>query len=423
MTELSRPNSDDASLKQAVFEQSAAGIAVTDLDGLIVLANHRFEDIVNLTGSINTQINDALNQAISTSDISDIKEVLLNKEKDFYIFEVQAPFYSTHITWCIIKVSLLDHDQQTRLIFVVDDISGNRQTVPRMSIHLMSIIDNLPILIAHIDQNNRYVFANKTYESFFNTTLDKVIGAKIPDVIGEDAYSRSESKVRQARLGKTISYDNTIFYTNELRVLHITLVPGDTDRGNFYIYGQDVTELRTLQHSLEYKAYHDSLTGLPNRNFFMKSLNSVLKRNHPPSALLFIDVDGLKIANDSYGHEIGDKLIMFFAETFNQLIRPRDVVSRLAGDEFTIILTELEHPVKNTEEICQRIIETLPETVDFDGKVVPCSCSIGAVILDNELGLDADSWIGKADTAMYKVKNGGKRGYVIETNSKIERSE
>ncbi len=405
---------DDSVLKQAVFDQTAAGIAVTDLDGAIQLSNKRFLEIVNIKTVEGLCITDALNHTISSNEIESIRVSLLSKQKPFHIMEIQVPFYETHLTWCIIKASLLIIDKETRITFVVDDITGSRQTIPRMATHLMPIIDNLPILIAHVDPNNRFVFANKTYEEFFHSSLDRVIGSTIEEIIGKEAFSRSKPHVDLVREGKPQSYDNTIFFTNQLRVLHLTLLPGETNIGDFYIYGQDVTELRSLQRSLEFKAYHDSLTGLPNRSFFLKSLNSVLRPELKPSALLFIDLDGLKETNDSFGHEIGDKLIQYFAQSFSKVIRPQDIVSRLGGDEFTIILTELEKPYENTQEICQRIFHTLPENVDIDGIEVPCSCSIGAIILDSQLGIDEESWISKADKAMYKAKKRGNGGYVIE---------
>jgi|GEM_PF-2702156 len=405
---------NESTLKQAAFDQTAAGIALTDSNGLIQLSNKRFKEIVNIETVDKLSITDALNQAISHKELNSIKEGLINQINPFHIMEIQVPFYEGHLTWCIIKASLLTIEQEIKLIFVLDDITSSRHTLPRIATHLMSIIDTLPILIAHIDQNNRYIFANKAYEHFFNTSLDKVIGSTIEDVIGKDAFQRSKKRIEQVRTGKPQSYDNTVLRANQLTVIHLTLLPGKIGSGDFYIYGQDVTELRSLQRSLEFKAYHDSLTGLPNRSFFLNSLNSILESERKPSSLLFIDLDGLKMTNDSFGHEVGDKLIQFFAKTFKSIIRPQDFVSRLGGDEFTIILTELDEPYLNTQEICQRIFDTLPDSINLDGVEVPCGCSIGAVVLDAQQDKDAETWIVKADKAMYKAKKRGNRKYVIE---------
>ncbi len=404
---------NETTLKQTAFDQTAVGIAVTHLDGLIELSNQRFGDIVNLHKAEGVHITDAL--AIKRDEIEKAKDCLINQLNPLHVIEVQAPFYDTHITWCFIKASLLVQNDQQKLIFVVDDITGNQKLIPRTATQLLPIIDTLPVLVSHIDANNRFIFANKTYEVFFDTSLDKIIGSTVEEIVGKEAFSRSKKYVDQLReTGEQQAYDNPVIYSNQFRVLHLTLLPGELNIGDFYVYGQDVTELRSLQRSLEFQAYHDSLTGLPNRSFFLKSLNSVLKQEHKPSALLFIDLDGLKETNDSFGHETGDKLIQFFAETFANLIRPQDIVSRLGGDEFTIILNELEDPYKNTHEICQRIFTTLPESVDFNGIEVPCSCSIGAIILDSTLNIDEESWIAKADQAMYKAKRRGNGGYVIE---------
>ncbi len=402
-------------LKQAVFDQTAAGIAITNLNGLIEMSNHRFKEIINANAVKDVNITDALNNAIKIEDVQVIKDSLINKRNPFYMFEIQVPFYETHTTWCIIKVSLLTNNNLEKLTFFIDDITGNQKLIPRMATHLMPIIDALPILVSHIDANNRFIFANKTYEAFFNTSLDKIIGSTVEKIVGKEAFGRSKKYVELLReKGEQQAYDNPIIDSNRFKVLHLTLLPGESGVGDFYVYGQDVTELRSLQRSLEFQAYHDSLTGLPNRSFFLKSLNSVLKKERKPSALLFIDLDGLKETNDSFGHDTGDKLIQFFAQTFANLIRPQDIVSRLGGDEFTIILNGLEDPYTNTHEICQRIFNTLPESIDFNGIEVPCSCSIGAIILDSTLNIDEESWIAKADKAMYKAKRRGSGGYVIE---------
>ncbi|EOC1765682.1 diguanylate cyclase [Vibrio fluvialis] len=398
-------------LKQCYFDQSPAGIAITDLKGQIEIANQRFSQITraNEQQDIGAIINPAL--PISVAEVIDD---LLQGKQHMHIFEVKHAFSADTLSWCIIKASLLDKNAKTHVSFVIEDISLNRQLNPRMNVHLNAIVDSLPVLIAQIDAQNRYLYANKTYEEYFHTTLNEVIGRTIENLIGEEAFARSAPYIERARQGETVTFDNTLFFTNELRVLHLKLVPDEMHQGGFYIFGQDVTELRAFQSSLEFKAYHDSLTGLPNRSFFMKSLANVLKYKQQGSALLFIDLDGLKLANDRYGHHIGDGLLKIFARVLQDAIRPQDFVSRLAGDEFTIILTELEDPLVNMQEICQRIQERLPASVEIEGHCIPCSCSIGATLLDHTQHLSEETWLARADAAMYKAKSSGKGGFVIE---------
>ncbi|WP_275724528.1 diguanylate cyclase domain-containing protein [Vibrio furnissii] len=398
-------------LKQCYFDQSPAGIAITDLDGLIELANERFHQLTHLHEQHN--ITPMMNLALPLS-VSQIIDDLVQGKQVMHIFEIKHGFTPDTLNWCIIKVSLVDKNEKKHVSFVIEDISRNRQLNPRMNVHLNTIVDSLPVLIAQIDAHNRYLYANKTYEAYFHTTLDQVIGETIENLIGDESFSHSAPFIERVRQGETVTFDNTLFFTNELRVLHLKLVPDEMNRGGFYIFAQDVTELRAFQRSLEFKAYHDALTGLPNRSFFMKSLANVLRYKQHGSALLFLDLDGLKLANDRYGHHIGDGLLKIFAHVLQDAIRPQDFVSRLAGDEFTIILTELDDPLANMREVCQRILDRLPASVEIEGHAIPCSCSIGATLLDHALHLSEETWLARADAAMYKAKTGGKGGFVIE---------
>ena len=89
-------------------------------------------------------------------------------------------------------------------------------------------------------------------------------------------------------------------------------------------------------------------------------------------------------------------------------------MSRLAGDEFTILIANLSNPTHDLEEVCQRIQSALPATMNIEGFDIPCSCSIGATIIDTHIGFDEERWLAIADSAMYKVKRHGKGGYNIE---------
>lgn len=396
--------------KQRFFDQASSGIAVTNLQGDILTVNQQFGQITLADHSQNIQavFGDAL-----PVPMAQIITDLLHGHR-LHVFEIRHEFEPKQPKWCIVKIWLMQDDEQPCLCFVVDDLTANRHLNPRMNIHLNAVIDRLPVLIAQLDGNNCFLYANKAYEDFFNTTLNQVVGQRVDGLIGQEAYRYSEPYIDRARAGETVSFDNTLFFDNELKVLHIILLPAEDIEGHIYVFAQDVTDLRSFQRSLELKAYHDSLTGLPNRHLFMRTLTNILKYKQTHSALLFIDMDGMKPANDQYGHQVGDELLKAFSQVLRDSVRPQDFVSRLAGDEFTIILTELDEPLSNTAEICQRILDRLPQEVTILGHQVPCSCSIGAVVMDVNRTMTKESWLAKADAAMYKAKNKGKGVFVLD---------
>lgn len=151
-------------------------------------------------------------------------------------------------------------------------------------------------------------------------------------------------------------------------------------------------------------AYHDCLTGLPNRQAFQEYFNqSNIRKAKEKTAILYLDLDGFKEINDNYGHEIGDKLLQIAAGRLKNSIRPKDKVSRIGGDEFTILLTNIKNS-EDVEIIIDKIEDIISEPYQIDGHKINISCSIGYSIANNT----ADSLkklLNKADKAMYEIKS------------------
>lgn len=143
-----------------------------------------------------------------------------------------------------------------------------------------------------------------------------------------------------------------------LERLRITMIPSRSDEQGVYILGTDITEYKALQAQLEHEAAHDPLTELPNRRAFTLPLARELERVHYSAeslALLFIDLDGFKQINDWLGHHVGDALLQRFASVLTSEVRPGDMVARLAGDEFTVVLPALHHPEQELPTLCDRL--------------------------------------------------------------------
>lgn len=406
---------DQAQLVAQIVNQCPSSIAVTHLDGSLVFCNQKFartfhaqaeESIVDLFPSTFAQF--SLDHFIERLEKdSNPIHVIENHADSEFLYHGQ-----TH-DWCVIKISLLKIQGNALLLFFIEDLTSSVVNNLRVNIKLETIVDHLPVLIAHVDHQDRYIFANRTYEKFFDRPLSEVIGKRVEELIGTDAYLERKPFLSRVKMGESVVFDNAFFFGDEIRLLQLKLVPGESGLQDYYIFAQDVTELRSFQKKLEYRAYHDSLTGLTNRTFFVRALRQALESKQADLGLLFIDVDGLKIANDKFGHDIGDELLKRFAHLLKNTLRPNDVVSRLAGDEFTVLLANLDEPEKNLIDICERIQATLPVAMQIDGNCVPCSCSIGATYINIEANYDEEKWLAIADTAMYRVKRQGKGGFNI----------
>jgi diguanylate cyclase (GGDEF)-like protein/PAS domain S-box-containing protein len=171
-------------------------------------------------------------------------------------------------------------------------------------------------------------------------------------------------------------------------------------------------ELKIREDRLRYLAYHDPLTGLPNRKLFGEQLEESLswaKHNNLMVGLLFIDLDGFKKVNDTLGHEMGDRLLITVANRLNNTLRGSDTVARLGGDEFTVILRAI--PKKDiAAKVAEKILLTVTEPILLENNVARVSASIGISIYPHN-SYDTETLIKQADTAMYRAKHMGKNRY------------
>ena len=178
---------------------------------------------------------------------------------------------------------------------------------------------------------------------------------------------------------------------------------------------QDAAEARRREHFL---AFHDSLTGLPNRQLFVDRLNQTIahtQRDHQLAAVLFLDLNGYKAINDTIGHCAGDQLLGLVAQRLKACVRESDTVARLGGDEFGVIASGLSRQV-DAEAIATRILESLSDSFTIENQ----SCTVGASIgisfwpADAE---DVETMLRRADLAMYRAKRQGKNSYVFYNRS------
>lgn len=171
---------------------------------------------------------------------------------------------------------------------------------------------------------------------------------------------------------------------------------------------------RTIRYAIERKqteiylarlAHYDQLTDIPNRILFRDRLEHALhlaNRDKTNFALMFIDLNGFKQVNDNFGHDTGDVLIRTCAERLTQCLRRSDSVARMGGDEFTLLLSHVEHTT-DVAHIAEKIITLISEPVDINGHEIVVGCSIGIAIFP-QAGRDAESLLKNADMAMYKAK-------------------
>jgi len=186
---------------------------------------------------------------------------------------------------------------------------------------------------------------------------------------------------------------------------------------------EDVSQLKEARQQMEQLAYIDSLTGLANRLLFRDRLEQVLKavqRNKTHAALLYLDLDQFKRVNDSLGHDVGDALLMKVAERLRQCVRHQDTVARMGGDEFVMLLTDVDD-MAGASAVARKVLKHMSQPMHLLKHEIIITPSIGITLAPHD-SLNADILLKNADLAMYRAKASGRNNYQFftkEMNSKI----
>ena len=215
----------------------------------------------------------------------------------------------------------------------------------------------------------------------------------------------------------TLSSWGTVLFGSVFFIILVVFGVFKQRRESFVLISQLEERTKVIEqqkHSLEHQANHDSLTGLPSLRLAQQQLEITLTKAriaNYQSALFFLDLDGFKKINDSHGHAAGDSVLKETASRIVSTIRENDTACRIGGDEFIIIIEEVEN-AEHIEKLCARLIETINKPVSFENNMLKVGVSIGAVTYPT-IAQDAKSLLQKADELMYQVKANGKNSYEI----------
>ena len=175
---------------------------------------------------------------------------------------------------------------------------------------------------------------------------------------------------------------------------------------------RDITERKQSEELIHYLAYHDALTELPNRRMYVQHLGKEImqaKRFQSNMAVLFLDLDRFKDVNDSFGHDVGDLLLIEAAKRLQSCVKPGDMVGRLGGDEFTVLISNLTGR-EEAAAVAEQIMQAMQQPFYLNGQAFNISSSIGISLFPHD-GDNAEDLLKRADTALYTVKSRGRNGF------------
>lgn len=260
-----------------------------------------------------------------------------------------------------------------------------------------------------VDEEDRILFVSDACEPLIGYHADELIGTLITDYMHPDDLSVTRDRIRQVMSGKSHSDFGNRYLRKDGGIVHILWSARWSGEERVRIgVARDVTALREAEEELRFLAHHDPLTALTNRSLFYDRLDSALRlahRHQTGLALLFLDIDDFKLINDVHGHAAGDRVLCVIARRLESCVRETDTVARMGGDEFTVLLTEIQ----SRDAVQHKVDELLavmaePLGPEFGDVRMP-SCSIGVACYPED-GTDVDTLLTHADDRMYRVKRG-----------------
>jgi diguanylate cyclase (GGDEF)-like protein/PAS domain S-box-containing protein len=238
---------------------------------------------------------------------------------------------------------------------------------------------------------------------------DEVLGRAVMDFVHPDYKEMVENRMRGIYNGERVKLTEEKFVRMDGGVIDVetAAIPiSNNGKPAAQLVFREITQRKALEEELARQAFHDTLTGLPNRALFMDLLDEKLSSGEPGEvAILFLDLDGFKLINDSLGHECGDRLLSAAAGRVRSCVRPGDTVARIGGDEFTVLLGG-SSSVGEAVLVAERISDSLKTPFSVQGHEVFVTTSIG-IAVGRPPEYDASEMLRDADTAMYEAKRDG----------------
>lgn len=294
----------------------------------------------------------------------------------------------------------------------------------RSEARLSSLIKNSSDVVCIVGADARVGYVSPSVQQMFGHLPPVLIDADLAEIVHPDDVPRVHALIAAiaAQPGAQSS-------TAEFRVRHAdqqewrsvealgTNLLRDEAVEGIVLNIRDISERKAFQDELEHQAFHDTLTGLPNRALFRNRVEHALisrRRDHLPVAVLFLDVDDFKFINDSLGHAAGDQVLQEIGHRLEDCMRPVDTAARLGGDEFAILIRDSESELHSIE-IAHRVMASIAEPMALEGRDITVAVSVGIAFSDQNMVAthDADSLLRNADAAMYMAKENGKDNYQL----------
>jgi len=356
----------------------------------------------------------------------------LHGETSAYEAEYRARHADGRWVWLSSRGKVVQTGQDgsaQRMVGTLMDVSTRKEAEHQLlttQAELQATLSAMPDLLIEFNGAGTYRAMHVHGNTELITAVENQIGRSLWDVLPRDAAEVCQAALDEAKAtgrsdGKQYSLQlSSGKHWFELSVVRKPTIPGEEDR--YIAIARNVTERKLAEHAIEHLAFHDSLTGLPNRRLLNDRLHSALLssyRAQKHAALLFLDLDQFKLLNDNYGHDVGDLLLQEVARRLLQCSRAIDTVARLGGDEFVVLVQDLSVAEDNARlhaaTVAHKIIDSLNEPYGIKGQSHVVTPSIGITMFLGK-SVSADTLLKQADIAMYRAKDRGRNTVCFYTS-------
>ncbi|MBU0946641.1 MAG: diguanylate cyclase [Proteobacteria bacterium] len=300
------------------------------------------------------------------------------------------------------------------------------------------MVNNSPDVIYLLDQDGQFSFFNKQVTKLLGFSREELLGKHYSILIFPEDLEKSRYVFSERRTGQRAAKNIELRLQQKKKGLsHVSFKPLDVyvelyatgvykngkeirEKTFLGTYGvvRDISERKETEKQFHHQLYHDALTNLPNRSLFQDRLRLALcqtRRYKQSLAVMFLDIDGFKGINDSFGHALGDALLQAFSVRLKSCLREGDTLARISGDEFTILIPKVSSR-KDTNEIARKVIAEFKVPFNIEGLEMRIGVSIGIALAPGDSDSD-EELMQNADLAMYYVKHHGKNGFAYYEDS------
>jgi len=418
---------------RSIFHNAVEGIFLTTPYGRYLDVNPALAAIYGFSSpeELILHFKDIKKQLYVDPQRRDQFKYLLERDKKIVGFESQVRKKDGTIIWITENARAVygDGGEISYYEGTVMDISARKQAEIDLEIqraYFSQLFANSPQAITIIDTKRNVVNCNKGFEELFGYRTTDIIGFGMrPLIVPEELMVECENLRNSIVDGKTVQCETQRRHRNG-KLIPVSMIGfpvrvGEIINGIVYIY-QDISERKSFEAQLSHQAFHDALTGLPNRTLFAERLERALERSRRRPELfyaaLMIDLNKFKAINDTLGHPAGDQLLIEVGKRLSFCVRTVDTVARLGGDEFALILEEFPSK-KEMLKVVRRMHSILCEPFALCGSDITPGASIGIVPNMTEY-TSAEDVLRDADIAMYRAKQQGKGLVLFDKRMHLE---